>query len=113
MVCPYCGFVIERESRKPIAEKEGELQELTPEELERRRKTKERHAPIARARTREQLLSIAQERNYGNGDAQAQERWVNYIVQARARKGIHTPIDRSGTIKSWKGEPEDSPTVLA
>ena len=102
MICPYCGFVIERESRKPIAEKEGELQELTPEEMGRRRATAERKAAFKSARTWEELERFALERGYGKGpdgnpDPERIARWIQ--GQLNLRRGL--PF-RSGAAREQR-----------
>lgn len=92
--CPECGLIYVPQPRE-IAEQEGELVEVSKEEKKALQfKAK---AQVGRARDREALEELAAERGYKHG-------WVDYIIKARAAKGIKTPIDRSATIKTWKGE---------
>lgn len=72
--CGLCGHVFEIKQRQ-VTEKDGELRELTPEDMEKRRARRD----VGRAKTREELEAIAKARNYS-------PRWVDHIMKAREAK---------------------------
>lgn len=72
--CWQCGHVFEVKPRK-ITARDGELLELTPEMMEKRRARQS----VGRAKTREELMEIAKARNYS-------PRWVDHILNARGQR---------------------------
>jgi superfamily II DNA or RNA helicase len=68
LICVECGTAFETKPRQDLAEKEGELVELTPEELER----KKDRMKVGMAKTLEQLEHIAMIRGYKPGWARIQ-----------------------------------------
>lgn len=92
--CPYCGAVYHATERE-IEEVEGDLREAT--EMDRQALRVQQRREVGRARDREALERIAAERGYKPG-------WVDYIMSARAKRGHRAPVNRYGTIASWKGE---------
>jgi len=69
--CPGCGHVYQIKSRS-IAQIEGELIELTAEELKLRR-SKELRSEVNHAKTRAELMAIAKARSYKPG-------WVQWML---------------------------------
>jgi hypothetical protein len=74
--CPECGHVYQSMGRE-IHQEEGELRELT--EMEMLALRQRRKMEVARARTREDLERIAEERGYKRG-------WVENILKFRGGK---------------------------
>jgi superfamily II DNA or RNA helicase len=68
--CPECGHEVEQARRKLVTV-EGDLRELTGAELRRQERRE-----VAKARTREELETIARERGYKPG-------WVQHMLAAR------------------------------
>ena len=73
-VCSNCAFEFPVESRK-IDEREGELQEITPEMLAKRRERQKQ----GRAQSLEQLREFARMKNYAPG-------WAEHVWAARQAK---------------------------
>lgn len=71
---PACEHVFVVKSRE-IAEKDGEIHELTPEELARRRARVEQ----GRSQTLEQLIELGRRKGY-------KENWAIHVYEARQRK---------------------------
>lgn len=63
-VCPYCGHAVEMKPRK-IDEREGTLEQLTAEHIDRMKR--ERRQEVGRARSRDELEKIARQRGYKRG----------------------------------------------
>lgn len=82
--CPECGHVYERKKDGPgigrvLDEVDGELEEIDLEALRRQRKIEQ-----AKARTLEELVSLATARGY-----KSPERWAAHILTARmAKRGV-------------------------
>jgi superfamily II DNA or RNA helicase len=70
--CPECGHEVEQARRKLVTV-EGDLRELTGAEMRRQERRE-----VARARTREELETIARERGYRPG-------WVAHMLAARGQ----------------------------
>lgn len=79
--CMYCHFVFEVKSRK-IEEIEGDLKEITAEELQRRREIKNRRSEQGQSKTYEDLVALGKRKGY-----KSPEKWARIIVQSRALKG--------------------------
>jgi DNA repair protein RadD len=75
--CPSCGEIAQAKPRK-IEEREGELTRLTKEEVERVQRAKRQQ--VGRAKTRDELETIARERGYARG-------WVDIQLNIRRRRG--------------------------
>lgn len=73
--CPQCGYEYPVKEFKPPEEVEGVLKKLDPEALEKKRA----RCDVGRARSRDDLLKIAEERGYKPG-------WVDHIMNAREQK---------------------------
>lgn len=71
--CPSCGYVYPVKDTVP-QQVDGELIEVDPSKLRRQKITE-----VAKARTREELERIAQERGYKAG-------WVNHMIASREKK---------------------------
>ena len=81
--CPECAFEFKGKPRE-VAEREGELEELTPEALEKRRARIEQ----GRAQSLEDLIEIGRQRGY-------KPAWAFHVHAARgARKGARTQVMR-------------------
>jgi superfamily II DNA or RNA helicase len=80
--CPECGFIFESEEReRSVAWQDGDLEELTPEALAKRRARIEQ----GRAQSLDELIQIGKERGYKPG-------WAFKVHAARqARRGSKTP----------------------
>lgn len=72
--CDQCGYVFEAAPRV-VPEREGELEEITPEDIARRHARREQ----GKAQTLEQLLEIERRKGYRPG-------WANHVFQARQAK---------------------------
>lgn len=83
--CPNCGHVYE--VGRKIGEVEGELQELTKEQITLKNKTEQ-----ASAKTLQDLIALAYRRGYKAGKA---EKWAAYVWSARQQK--------KGSWKSYGG----------
>jgi DNA repair protein RadD len=77
LMCIECGAVFEVKERQHVEERDGELVELTAEELARKRERREQ----GRAQTREQLMEIARIKGWN-------PRRVDYILAGRERKRL-------------------------
>jgi DNA repair protein RadD len=75
LVCCDCGHVFEVQPRQEVKEKDGELVELTAEEIARKRERQEQ----GRAMTRAQLLEIARIKGRNPG-------WVDHVLAGREAK---------------------------
>jgi superfamily II DNA or RNA helicase len=75
--CGECGHVFEVRSRE-IAQREGDLVELTPEMIAAERARRESRREVQQARSREALEAIAARRGYSAG-------WVRHILRARGQ----------------------------
>jgi superfamily II DNA or RNA helicase len=75
--CSECGHVFEVRSRE-IAERDGELVEMTPEMIAQERARREARREVQQARSREALEAIAARRGYSAG-------WVRHILRARGQ----------------------------
>ncbi len=75
LVCGDCGAPFEMKPRQDIEEKEGELIELTPEEIARKRERREQ----GRSRTLAELEAFAKMKNYAPG-------WAEHVWRAREAK---------------------------
>jgi DNA repair protein RadD len=91
--CLVCGHVFEVKSRD-VKEVAGELKELTPEEMQRRRLRKEQ----GRAQTLEDLLVIEKDKRYAPG-------WASHVYNARQKAAAKRmanqappPDDRQGVF---------------
>lgn len=73
--CPACGHVYESQGREP-EHKDGELQEVDPQELRRQRKLAQ-----AKAKTVDELEALGRARGY-----KAPRRWAEHVYAARQRK---------------------------
>ncbi len=73
--CPSCGHVYESQGRE-IEEQAGELEQVDPQELKRRRKAEQ-----AKAETVEDLTELGRARGYRNP-----RRWAEHVHAARKRK---------------------------
>lgn len=93
--CRWCEFVFPPAPEREIEQVDGELVEATKET--RQYFAAQKRSQVGRARTREALEAIAEERNYSLG-------WVDYILKARKKSGARGPVNQGGTIKEWKGE---------
>ena len=71
--CPMCGHVYETQARE-IEQVDGDLQEITKEQLEQIRLAKEKKRQVGRAQTLDDLLLIEQQRGYKKG-------WENITSQ--------------------------------
>lgn len=89
--CPGCGHEVETVGRA-VEEVAGTLSEIDLARVRQQQKQE-----VGRARTRDELTRIAQDRGYKPG-------WVDYILSARASNAARGPIHRGGTIRDWKGE---------
>lgn len=76
LACPYCGHVNIIEARKP-KEVEGELREVSEEEIKRLQIAKRRE--VGMAKTFEELLKIEKERGYKPG-------WAHFRWNARKNR---------------------------
>ena len=76
--CPNCGHVYLIEGRT-VPEAEGELTELTTEQIERQKQIRERKREEGRAQTRDQLMALALARGYN-------PRWVDHRLAAREQR---------------------------
>jgi DNA repair protein RadD len=76
-VCVECGTAFPIKAREELEQREGELVELTPEELARKRERREQ----GMAGSRQQLLEIA--RMKGRSEA-----WVDYVLAGRMAKKL-------------------------
>lgn len=74
-VCAHCGHVFEIQARE-VQEAEGELEEIDPEEIKRRRKREQ-----GQAQTLEDLIALGKARGYRNPVA-----WAGHLIAARQRK---------------------------
>lgn len=81
--CVNCGELFEVKSRE-IAEKSGELEEITPEELERRRVRRELGYQQFKADTPEKLAEVFRKKGY-KGDLLGRAR---HVLEARAAKRL-------------------------
>jgi superfamily II DNA or RNA helicase len=70
--CPECGHEVEQ-ARRQLVTVEGDLRELTGAEMRRQERRE-----VAKARTREELETIARERGYKPG-------WVRHMLAARGQ----------------------------
>ena len=77
--CPVCGHVYEAKTRE-IEFAAGELKKVDPDALSMRRDAEKQRkkTEIANARSRDQLLEIAQK--YGHNP-----RWVDHVLEARSK----------------------------
>ena len=75
MVCVECGEPFKIKPRQELEERDGELVELTAEEIQRKRERREQ----GRAMTRQQLTEIA--RIKGRNPA-----WVDHVLRGRDAK---------------------------
>lgn len=75
--CKHCGHEFEVQARE-IDQVDGELVEVDPAEMRRRRQREQRGAM-----TQEDLLALAKRRGYKNPHG-----WVYHIMQARARRKL-------------------------
>lgn len=73
--CPACGHVYESQGREP-EHKDGELQEVDPQELRRQRKIAQ-----AKAKTVDELEELGRARGY-----KAPRKWAEHVHAARQRK---------------------------
>jgi len=73
--CPMCGHVYETQARE-IEQVDGDLQEITKEQLEQIRLAKEKKRQVGRAQTLDDLLLIEQQRGYKKG-------WAHHVFRAR------------------------------
>lgn len=78
--CPYCGFEIEPEPRA-ITELDGELAEVSSENLALMRKAKKKEN--GQAKTLEDLIELGKKRGYKNPVG-----WANHMAEWRKKKGI-------------------------
>lgn len=78
-VCPVCGFVYPVVETAEIQQTDGELKELTAEQILIIKR--QRAAEVKAARTAEDIRALGQKRGYKSG-------WANYIIQSRKAKGI-------------------------
>ncbi len=79
VVCVECGARFKTDARDPIPERDGELVELTAEELERKRLSMGRRQEQGRAQSLGQLIEFARAKGYAPG-------WAEHIWQARQAK---------------------------
>ncbi|MEN9767467.1 MAG: hypothetical protein RLZZ32_1427 [Cyanobacteriota bacterium] len=77
--CPECGHEVET-ARRELKVIEGDLRELTGTELRRQERRE-----VAKARTREELETIARERGYKPG-------WVAHMLKARGQRHAHQAV---------------------
>ena len=77
--CPSCGHVYAAKPRAPLAQRDGELKELTPEEIERMRISKQRRIEEGRAQTLKELKALGNARGYKSG-------WAQHRWEARQRR---------------------------
>lgn len=70
--CPQCGFLYQVQERQ-IEHVDGELQEVDPEEVKRKRIAEQK-----KAKTLEELEAIARQRGYKPG-------WAKYVYKSRRR----------------------------
>lgn len=76
--CVYCGFVFPVKIRE-VEERDGELVELTKEQLEKQKAT--RTAERTSSKSREDLIRLGRARGYKSA-----ERWADHILEAREKK---------------------------
>ena len=74
--CPHCGHFYESEVNK-LEQREGELKQITEQDALQLKRIKARE--ISKAKTKEELDTIAAARGYKPG-------WSTYILKARAQK---------------------------
>jgi DNA repair protein RadD len=79
--CVECGTVFEVKPRQEVEERDGELVELTAEELARKRERREQ----GRASTRAQLMEIARIKGRS-------PKWVDYVLAGREAKRLKKEI---------------------
>ncbi len=72
--CPSCGHIYERKEAEAPKQVDGELVEVDPNLLKRQKVVE-----VAKARTREELELIAEQRGYKAG-------WVNHMLSSREKK---------------------------
>ncbi len=77
-VCPECGFVFEVKPRE-VEQEDGELKELTREQMEQLFQARMARREQGRAATLEQLKAIEAQRGYKRG-------WADHVYEARLRK---------------------------
>jgi superfamily II DNA or RNA helicase len=83
--CASCGEVFPIQSRY-VKEKEGDLGELTPEEVARQREIRHRAQTQGRAKSIESLIELYHAR-HPQGDPGKALRWATHILDARRAKG--------------------------
>ena len=74
--CPECKHVFTGKPRE-VEEREGELHEVTPEEVARRQARREQ----GRSDTLEALIELGRQRGYGKAEA-----WARHVWEARQRR---------------------------
>jgi DNA repair protein RadD len=74
-VCVECGTAFEVKPRQEIDEREGELVELTADEIKRKRERREQ----GRSRSLAELEAFAKMKNYASG-------WAQHVWEAREKK---------------------------
>lgn len=77
-LCPICNYVYPKPEGNTIEETDGELKELTKDQILLIKK--QRAQEVHKARTVADLKQIEKERGYKPG-------WANYIIQSRRQKG--------------------------
>ena len=77
LACVDCGHIFEVRERQEVEQRDGELVEITAEELARKRERREQ----GRATTLQQLENIARIKGYAPG-------WAAHIMQAREAKKL-------------------------
>lgn len=78
--CPHCGFVPEVKPRE-IAEREGQLIEITPEQIEAARAKIAARVEQGRATSEAALIELATRRGYRNPRA-----WAHSVLRGREQK---------------------------
>lgn len=79
--CPACGHFYPLVKEREIKQVEGDLQEMKADEAELRRRESRRQ--VGKAKTREELEKIAQERGY-------KAKWVDHMLKIRTQQGRAT-----------------------
>lgn len=75
--CIECGHVFEVKSRQEIEEKDGELVELTAEQIARKRERRQ----VGMTKDLRSLIELGRQRGYRNP-----ERWAQFVYDARVAK---------------------------
>jgi superfamily II DNA or RNA helicase len=79
-VCPECGFEYPRKERE-IEQAEGELVQIDPKEIARRKKQEQ-----GSAQTYAELVALGRSRGYSKPDS-----WARHLINAREKRNHHQP----------------------